>query len=87
MTLKNDFSTAPENVEDVEWVKKSKSLKVFLSSRNMIIIIAFIFFRNENVVFMIMNVSVPTLTNEAVSIGETTFRWSTARQGELGALI
>jgi len=52
----------------------------------MIIIIAFIFFRNENVVFMITNVSVPTLTKEAVSTGETTFRWSTARQGELGAL-
>jgi len=51
----------------------------------MIIIIAFIFFRNENVVFMIMNVSVPTLTKEIVSTGETTFRWSTARQGELGA--
>lgn len=50
------------------------------------IIIAYIYFRNENVVFIIMNVSVPTLTKEAVSTGKTTFQWSTARQGELGAL-
>ena len=35
---------------------------------------------------MIVNVSVSTLTKEAVSTGDTTFRWSTARQGELGAL-
>lgn len=35
---------------------------------------------------MIVNVSAPTLTKEAVSTGDTTFRWSTARQGELGTL-